>query len=263
MNDYYAIPAVSASGINRFLNDSPLHYWLESPFNPNRSPTQETPALVFGRLAHCMALTPEAVCSDFTVLPDIERRSNAGKAEYERFMASATGTVVTAEQWKLAEQLRDALQANSAVRQLLGQGAPEEPVTWMPDGGELLCKAKFDYLRQGLVIDYKTTTSTRIDEFSRTIARFGYHRQGAWYMDAAEKHHGERPRGTVIIAQNKDLPEDIGIFALDAESLDLGAIQNAHAYDNICGRMRTMDWRSHPAEIQSISLPGWYVKYAA
>lgn len=177
INNYYSLPAVSASGINRFLNASPLHYWLESPFNPSRKLTEETPALVFGRLAHCMALTPELARAEFSVMPEINRRTAEGKAEYEEFTAYAAGTVVSAEQWRLAAELRDALCDNGAVRQLLGQGAPEEPATWTRDDGSLHCKVKFDYLRQGLVIDYKTTTSTRLDEFARTIVKFGYHRQ--------------------------------------------------------------------------------------
>lgn len=259
---YYDLSGVSASGINRFRNDSPLHYWLESPFNSERKPTEETPALVMGRLAHAMALTPELVGKEFVIQPEINRRTNEGKAEHAAFIESNAGTtIVTRDQWETCEKMRDALQAHSTIRQLLGQGSPEEPVTWRREDGPLLCKAKLDYVRNGLVVDYKTTTSTRADKLSRTIAEYGYHRQGAWYIDAAEKHHGERPRGVVLIFQNKEVPDDIGIFALDSEALQLGEQQCARTYEDICKRMETMDWRSHPPEIQDISLPGWYVKY--
>ena len=256
---YYDIPGLSASGISAFYR-SPQYYWNVSPFNPDRKPTEETPALVFGRLAHCMVLTP-TLMHEFAVAPDLDRRTKLGKEEWQAFELSAEGrAIVTADQFSLAVKLRDAMMANGVVRQLLGDGTPEEPVTWRREEGGILCKAKLDYLRHGLVLDYKTTTDTRLFEFSRTIAKYGYHRQKAWYMEGAEHRTGERPRGAVIIAQDKEMPDDIGVFALDAEAISQGMIEAEAAYHKISERLQTGDWSSHPAEIQEVGLPGWYVK---
>ncbi len=177
-------------------------------------------------------------------------------------------SIVSAEDMKLAEAMRDAMFDNAAVKQLIGNGASEEPVTWLrepndPDG--LMCKCKLDYLRTGLVIEYKTTTDTRPDELAKTVANLGYHRQMAWEVEAATHKAGEAPRGAIMMFQDKDVHENIAIHPLSTGAIARGMQENDYAYAAIKERLKRhragdkKAWRSHPEKIQAaLELPRYY-----
>lgn len=229
-DDYYSIPALSSSGINAFYK-SPLHFWRESPFNPNRIVRQETPSMIFGSLCHALVLEPETIKPEkFTT-----------KKEKEAYAAAVI--------------MRDALFRNSGVRKLLKEGSPEKPLYW--ENG-ISCKAKLDYYRNGLIVDYKTTTSVTPEDFAKSIVNFGYHRQAAWYMEGVEKITGERPVGFVFIVQEKELPDAIGIYSIEPEALEVGKEENEHAISVISERLITGKWSAFPETIKPMQLPAWY-----
>lgn len=258
--NYHDIPALNASGINAFYK-SPLHYWKQSTFNPERERNEPTPAMVMGSLAHCLILEPESFDKEFILAPEINRRTNEGKAQWLAFQGKAQGKlIVTPEQYNQAIDMRDAMFANKAVAKLLGNGCSEQPVTWHRNGEGILCKAKLDYLRSGLLVDYKTTKDASLKGFSRSLANYGYYRQMAWYMEAAEVAYGERPRGAVLIVQDKSLPQAIGIYALKEDALELGAQECDVAHQEISKRLVTGKWEAYPEMIQEISLPFWFMK---
>lgn len=290
-------PGVSPTSINQFF-DSPSRFWKYSSLNPNKEKKEPTPAMLFGRLVHCLALTPEAFETDFIVEPvkpdgaietvddikslltklNVPFKKSAPKAELmtvvrefapqaiiwddikEAFRKSAgRKTIISQEDYAKAKSMQDAMLANSAVRQLIGNGFSESPYCWFPDGEQgLMKKCRLDYVRQGLVIEYKTDASPCEQDFMRTIGNMGYHRQLAMQIDAAERMYGERPRGAIIIAQDKDIHEDIAIYALDNTALLRGAEENAWAWGEINRRYRANDWKTFPEKIMPIGLPKWH-----
>ncbi len=176
--------------------------------------------------------------------------------------------IISLEDKKLAESMRDAMFANEAVRQLVGNGASESPVTWYREADDpdaLMCKCKLDYFRTGLVIEYKTTNDTRADELAKTVANMGYHRQIAWQWDAATIIGGQPPRGAIMIFQDKDIHENIAIHPLSAAAIERGAAENAYAYGEIKRRLKahksgdSKAWRSHEEKILApLELPRYY-----
>ncbi len=229
-------PGVSPTSINQFF-ESPSRFWKYSSLNPNKERKEATPAMIFGRLVHCLALTPEMFEKEFAVQPikngeldTIDEMkawlaqsgtalpSKAKKDDYvaacrqlggvvwvdvmANFTAAAgRKTIVTQEQLAQARSMQDAMLANKAVRQLIGNGFSESPFCWFPDGEQgLMKKCRLDYVRSGLVIEYKTDISPCEQDFMRTIASRGYHRQLAWQVDAAVRIYGEIPRGAIYDA---------------------------------------------------------------
>jgi hypothetical protein len=72
MIDHQALffkPGLSGTSINEFINDGASHFWRHSTFNPNRVKKDRTPAMIFGGLAHCLALTPENYETEYAVMP--------------------------------------------------------------------------------------------------------------------------------------------------------------------------------------------------
>lgn len=255
-DDYFKIPALSASGINAFYR-SPLHYWKESPFNPDKVIREATPAMLLGKVAHKLILEYDTFSDEFAVAPKCDKRTTAGKAEFAAFESGAMGkTVVTEDVYFQAKSMHEALQRNSAVKQLLSKGESELPLMW--NNGHIQCKGKMDRYREGLIIDYKTTEDASENGFSKSIAQWGYHRQDAWYMDGVEAVYRERPRGFVFIVQEKDLPDNIGIYSLIKQDRDLGALENESASVKIAQRLQTGNWKSYPEIITTVGLPPYY-----
>jgi hypothetical protein len=290
-------PGVSPTSINQFF-ESPSRFWRFSSLNPNKQKKEPTPAMIFGRLVHCLALTPEDFDKQFIIEPvkpdgaidtmddmkdllsklNIAYKKSSAKPELLALVREAAPRaiiwgdikdafgksigkkiIVTRDDYAKAKSMQDAMLANKAVRQLIGNGFSESPFCWFPDGEiGLMKKVRLDYVRQGLVIEYKTDSYPHEQDFSKTIGNMGYHRQLAMQIEAAERMHGERPRGAIIIAQDKDMHDDIAVYALNTSTLSRGADENAWAWGEINRRIKTGDWKTFPEKIMPIGLPKWY-----
>lgn len=68
---YHADPALGSGDI-RSLYTCPMYYWRGSAMNPHRDPTDETPALLFGRALHALVLEGRAAFeARFVAAPDV------------------------------------------------------------------------------------------------------------------------------------------------------------------------------------------------
>lgn len=302
-------PGVSPTSINQFY-ESPSRFWRYSSLNPDKERKEPTPAMIFGRLVHCLILTPENYEREFALPPvktpdDIDTNDemkafiNANIQPGQKIPSKAKKddlvliirqmapqlvlwqdkmdtfyktlgrkTAITADQLDTATKMKDAMFDNRAVRQLIGNGASETPFCWFPEGEQgIMRKAKLDYNRDNLVIEYKTTVGPNSEDFSRTIAQNGYHRQVAMQIEGS-RFMGNEPRGGIIIAQDKDQFDDIAIYALSAADIQVGNDENEAAFKSINERLArhkagdAKAWRSFPEEIQPISLPRWYQRKA-
>lgn len=255
--DYFDIPALSASGINAFYK-SPLHFWVESPFNPDRVKREETPAMLFGKVAHKLVLERDTFLDEFAISQKFDRRTTKGKEEAAQFEAENAGKVIIDfDMFDQANDMAEAVMRHQSARTLLFGGEAEKPIMWK---NGINCKGKLDCWKQGLILDYKTVASAEPEDFKKSILNFGYHRQAAWYMDGVERVTGERPKGFVFIIQEKTLPDAVGVRALDEESLRKGHEENMRALEQITERLETGNWRAYPDRIETTSLPAWYLK---
>lgn len=293
-------PGISPTSINQYY-EKVAEFWRFSSLNPQKERKEATEPMIFGRLVHCLVLTPEMYDSDFVIMPekgkeDLETvaelkafilpkleagqkiKSDAKKEDLvtiaktlnpfvriwsevqEKFIAdNKKKAIITKEQLKNAESMQAAMRRNKTVSNLIGNGFSEEPFCWFPEGeAGLMLKAKLDYVRSGLVIEYKTDVSPGEADFQRTIANRGYHRQLAMQAEACKLRDGEAPRGAIIIAQDKEYHDDIAVYALDAMSLARGREEVYAAYNDIKRRLKTGNWRSYEDTIKPISLPGYY-----
>jgi len=256
-------PGVSPTSINQFF-ESPSRFWKYSSLNPNKERKEATPAMIFGRLVHCLALTPEMFEKEFAVQP-IKNGELDTIDEMKAWLAQS-GAALPSKAKKddyvaACRQLGGVVWVDVMANFTAAAGR-KTIVTqdcWFPDGEQgLMKKCRLDYVRSGLVIEYKTDISPCEQDFMRTIASRGYHRQLAWQVDAAVRIYGEIPRGAIIIAQDKEIHDDIAIYALDAAAIELGKKENAYAWSEINRRFKANDWRTFPEEIMPIGLPKWY-----
>lgn len=170
-------------------------------------------------------------------------------------------TVLTAEQWDQLHRMRDAVMDHPAARALLAgvPGQAELSVYWNdPQTGEL-CRCRPDYWRSDdLLVDLKTTDDASPEGFAKSIANWRYDVQAPFYMDGVQLATGRKPRGFVFIAVEKKPPFAVGVYVLDADSVEIGRAQYKADLQTYARCKRTGEWPGYGDKIQTISLPAWH-----
>ncbi len=258
--EYRAHPAISKSSLFK-LTESPekFKYYLEHPQEP-------TPALVFGRTFHKLALQRDEFDDEFAVAPSLDRRTKAGKEEYANFLESSAGkTVISSDFFKQAEQMSQALYENELVAKLL-KGEKEKPFFWKDDITAEECKCRVDCITKvdsiNVIVDLKTTLDASTDNFMREAIRYGYDLQAAMYKEGVKQCTG-LDCAFVFVSIEKDPPYCINIMQADdlfvKHGYDLfreliGVYHDCKASGNWFGYLGKYDM------INNLSLPAWMAK---
>ena len=210
--EYREHPAISRSQLFK-ISESPekFKYYQEHP-------EEHTQSLVFGQLFHSMALQPETVNELFAVSPNVDRRTKSGKEEFARFEAEAENkTVVTADMYKQATEMCEALSRNEYVKKLL-KGEKEKPFFWVDAMTGEECKCRTDALTEVgenlIIVDLKSTENAETEAFMKSAIRYGYDLQSAMYSEGVKTNTGKEPL-FVFIAIEKKPPYAINILQAD------------------------------------------------
>ena len=222
--EYRSHPAISRSELWR-MHDSPEKFkWFKD------HPEPATPALLFGQVAHKMLLEPEDFDSEFVVAPNVDRRTKAGKAQWEEFQAEAADkTVVSQDFYQTAAEMREAvMRVPSAANLLSGNGENERPFFWVDELTGVECKCRTDRIifnEDGgvTIVDYKTSANAETGAFNSSIFKYGYNLQAAMYSEGVMKALclTERP-DFVFIVQEKKPPYSVNVVEVSEDVMTYG-----------------------------------------
>ncbi len=108
-------------------------------------------------------------------------------------------------------------------------------------------------------IDLKSTTDVSSDGFGRTISKFRYLVQAAWYLDIAKMHYGsDAPKIFAFIAAQKQRPHDIAVHFVTEEQLQFGRIQYQKDYELLRDCMENNIWHGcDGGNVLEVQLPRW------
>lgn len=245
--NYHAEPGLSSSGL-KHLAKSPAHY-LEYKMNP----PEQTPQMMLGTAAHRAVLERGLDSGLVLKAPGSTRSTNL----FKDFAGQNPHAICLPEsEFSRVEGIANAVARHPVASKLLSQGKAEQSAFW--EQGGVLCKARPDYLRDdGVVIDLKTSADASVDGFQRSIMKFGYHWQSAWYLDGLSKLLGKPLENFVHLVVESEAPYGIGIYVLDNGSLDKARedVQKLQARYREC--LHTGEWPSYPENIQNIAIPHW------
>lgn len=257
--DYHADrSAVSNSGIGKLIQ-SPAHYraYLAEEF-------KETPALLFGRIVHEAILEPDAF--QYVTEPvGINKRTNAGKAEYAAFLAENKGKhILSKDDEDAMKKMRDNVYAHPAAKAALTSAPGKAEVSvfgYLGDNSGELCKCRPDFWREdNIIVDLKTTQEASPTSFNKSCFNFGYHRQAAFYGDLCTKAVGEQQQAFIFIAVEKTPPYAVAVYMADPEMIEYGRWQYERALITLAECKINNHWPGYSEKIESISLPGWAKK---
>ena len=253
-----------AEGIRRSdlwkMEDSPekFKYFLENPM-------EQTPAMAFGSACHKYVLEKNDFAKEYAVAPEINRRTNAGKAEWEAFCAANEGkTIIAKDEHETMIEMRKAVERCPLANKLLfGKGETESPFFWTdPETGEP-CKIKADrvvkFNRRIYVVDYKTCQCADTFRFNSDIWKLGYYFQAGMYCEGVKltKKLKKMP-GFLFVAQEKKAPYSVNVIEVGEDVMNAG-VAKFHQLLEKYHNFKVLDvW---PGYVQNVPndafVPGW------
>lgn len=250
---------------------NPAHGWSKSALDlVNKSmahylaaqeePKEQTDAMLLGSAFHAAILQPSLYKSEYVVMPKIDRRTKAGKEEYQAFIESSTGkTCIAPEQSETVESMIKSVMGHPIASALFQNGEAEQSFFWIDDATGLKCKCRPDFLRHDkLVVDLKTTSDASYNAFQRTIYSFRYHVQGAFFLDGIEAVTGEKHDDFILVAIETSAPFNVAVYLLDSESIAAGANKYRANLHTVRTHEQTKNaWPGYPAVVQDMILPPW------
>lgn len=266
--EYRAIKAMNCSALKDFSR-SPLHFW-EKNLNPNREPEEPSPALRLGSAVHCYALEGlEQYEREFVVAPNVDRRFKVGKAAWAEFLAGIADrecTVLEEDEDRLVRRIGEAVLSHEIGGNLIRgfEGAAEETIQWIDEETGVACKGRLDRIvtidGQPWIVDLKTTEDARSDEFAKSLARFSYHWQAAFYLDGvrASGCWGD-PGGFLFVCVEKKPPHAVAIYSASEAAVHYGREGYRAALRRYLLCAETNEWPGYAPEVTEIDLPRWAI----
>lgn len=250
--DYLKVDAVSNS-LLRMVGQSPAHAqeWL-------RNPPDATPAMMFGTMTHSAILEPQSFKTTYSVMPKFDGRTNDGKASKAAWLNHNPGkTALSQESFSQILGMIESVYNHPEAAKLLSNGASERSFFYRDPETGLTCKCRPDHMVHTTLIDVKTTEDASPGEFAKSIHKFGYHQQAAFYLDGVSVATGIRMDKFIIIAVEKKPPYAVALYQIDDRSLDKGEELYRRNLDAWAGCLLKNEFPAYSNEIQSISLPVW------
>jgi hypothetical protein len=249
------IHAISASGL-KLIGQSPAHY-REAIDNP----PEQTPAMAFGSAFHSYLLEPDTFYDHYAVMPEgVDRRTKAGKLEYETFIGDTVGkAVISQADYDTLQAMRDSAMSSQTVRGIFSNMKVEQSVLWRDPTHDFWCKARpdIDCPLIGALADLKTAQDASPDGFSRAAANFGYHIQAAHYLDGWNAVSPTKYRLFFFIVIEKMPPYALAIYEADAAFIERGRERAAELKTIYARCLKTNTWPGYGDRVQTLSLPGW------
>jgi hypothetical protein len=256
---YYSWKLCCNSLLSR-MKRSPKH--ALSDLRGERVPTE---AMILGNQIGCAVLQPALFDSKYAIGPDVKLNTKEGKKEWEAFAYVYAGKeLIRGETGRTILSIREAVWKNRAAASLLSDsGQSEVAGLWRePEiciGSEpLLCKMRIDHIspRSGVLVDFKTTADAGAEEFSNSLARYGYHRQAAMYLHACAGM-GQFFDGFVFIVAEKEPPYDVAVYCLDDAAIERGWEELQDLKRRFADCCQHDCWPGASEGVSPIGLPRW------
>ena len=174
---YRSAAGVSKSMLDILAASTPMH--LQAYVMSDQEP--ETPAQRFGTILHRALLEPDTYTGGFHVKPEkLTFTTKAGKAWKDEH---ADKPVITLAESKQIEAMVSAVHLHPFARRLLHGARPEQSL-FVEDSHGTLRKSRLDALTTGNILpDIKTCETAALETFERSVSRYRYHVQAAYYLD--------------------------------------------------------------------------------
>lgn len=254
IREYHKHKAISRSGL-MLLRRSPLHYW-DKYIREDNLAIEETRDMIIGNAVHCHALENDQFDDRYLVIPKVDKRTKAGKEEWERITElSLTKQTLYEEEFETILEISKAIENNKTALELISNALYEKSIFWTdPDTG-VACKCRPDILHNNIVVDLKTAKDASPREFQKAIYNYGYHIQAAMIKEGLKIACNKDITEFVYIVIEKNRPYALGIYLLDEQALQEGRKEFKKYLSVFKNCLNSNEWPSY--ETRQISLPSF------
>ena len=200
------------------IRKSPLHFKWKM-----EHPQEDTAALLFGRAVHKWILEEESFFNEFSICPDVDRRTKDGKMQYETFLLESNGKdVITQADYEQILSMKESINSLPDVVELL-KGEYEQSYFWIDQMTGEKCKCRPDVINHNtkLIVDLKTTDSCENGHFERSCKKYGYKLQAGMYREGVFQNTFDE-YGFVFVAIEKSAPYAVRVYRCTPEYIDQG-----------------------------------------
>jgi len=244
-------PSISSSGLKLINARSPLHYWWQSPMNPQRTARKQKPHFNLGAALHDILLLGDGrFQKQYFVLPEgFDPRATkwADYVEARDYAIKKGRFVLSKEQFDTMQAMAEAVSRHELAGALLTAGTPEMTLAAVDPETGCWLRARPDNLpfNMEIIPDIKTAADASLDVYERAATRFGYFMSAAHYLDVIDLIYGEAKRSFVLITIEKDPPYVVTIDELDAVDIDMARLRNRAALNRFAECLKTGVWHAY------------------
>ncbi len=274
---YHGSAGISRSALWEFKK-SPYHYWYKY-VNPERKPSNTTPAMKLGELVHALVLEPQYFKERYAIKPiplDVPKcglLKDLGRTAFDRqkaaresaqlknetivsqfLAASQEKEIISHDMYIEAKTYADAV-LNDSVAQALFTGVQiEQSIYFTHKETGIQCKVRPDAWAGGVVTDLKTTNDASFDAFQSAAYRSGYFVQ-AGMIRYALRSIGIDMQKFIFYCVEKSEAVPCTYYDLDMESLERGEHEFNNLMHGIAYCMENNSWGAY--QPQTLTYPTW------
>ena len=248
--EYHAADGISKSDLD-LIHRSPAHY--------KAARHEDTPALRFGTAFHCAVLENDRFNATYTVIEG-DRRTKAVKDSIKD--AEAAGKIIlTADDFNALMGMAQAVFKNPICAALLRGSLKEHSVFAELDGVRVKCRPDGWSTEKGVLFDLKSTEDASPEGFARTVAKYRYHVQDAFYRHvvASATNCDADDLSFIFIAVEKKPPFAVALYQLDEMAALQGWVEARDDMRRYRDAQTSGKWCGYSPKIESLSLPRWAV----
>jgi len=245
--DYYANRALSHSKLS-CLAQNPMEFKMRYVDDPPTLPPKESDAFAMGHAVHCLALEPDKFDERFAVAPKVDRRTTAGKAQWNDHLESSQGKIVLDEQ-DHADTIAcvQALNNHAEFATIMAQPKRVEvPFEFDLFGHRFKAKPDCIIDSMKLIVDIKTTEDAS-HKWLYSAKDLGYHRQAWIYQHALSLETGidynfifavvEKPKPST-----RGIPPRVALHRVAGMSFERGKEHTRDLVEEYEKRLERGDW---------------------
>ena len=168
--------------------------------------------------------------------------------------------IIPSSDYKDMLGMLDAVNSHHTASKLL-KGCAAEHSYLVEDEYGMIRKCRPDFITANgrVVCDLKSTTDVSPSGFGRSIVKYRYLIQAAWYLDVLKLHYGDdAPTVFSFIAIQKTRPYDVAVYYATEDQIAIGRAAYQQDYDLLRACLESDNWPGcDGGRMLEIELPKW------
>ena len=262
-SDYHLLDKYYSSSQLKYIHATSGEHFKAKYIDKKLESKEQTKQMLLGSLVHCMVITPGMFEKEFALMPDLNLRTNEGKATKEKFLMENPGkSIINDEMLKDAQCMRSAIDENEKAKDLLAFCLNEVSLFWTCPYSNLNFKARVDAMSAKHFVELKTARSASPEIFPGSAHNLDYDLSLAHYHEGIKQVLSVDATAYFVAVEN-ELPYVVQCYKASEAMMTLGHTKWLGAVDKLSAGFKYQKWSGYFGEldeIPEISPPAWAMR---